>query len=464
MSNVNKELEEMKRLINFGRVDESSSNSVNKPILEFTQKGADGKNYAVAHVCNKYYIMEAPTKDTKVLAEDYDYVGGFDNRKAYASYTEARKQFDFKMKSLNEAYMVEQPVLFESAQSDWQDEKTIAMRGVINRLNQISNNVDMILEGDTRKGVGFGPVGDKAPYDEKANASRDTDWTNKDEKPSKKVDNTNDEVGSSHATDKAGKNTTGYTEKAPKGKDLKEGRTIKLTEEQVLAWNRDNDDYMDKSHGTEIGDTAPYCTKGCSGKECSCGTVCESEDNIDFNIDLGTDTINDIAGLEGIEDDGTAFGDDDTSGPMPTDNLDGVRSGNAPFEGSDEEFDDFVYDELGNGNDPSVGLDDEDDDPELEIDNLPAGDPNAVLESIIRESVLNDFGNHPAYRKKPFTLPGNQEPASKDWAHRWDNESNLNDEEFGKQIGHNGDPFTQKVVDMLTNTIMAQMSQKKKSK
>lgn len=40
---------------------------------------------------------------------------------------------------------------------------------------------------------------------------------------------------------------------------LKEGkRTIKLTEEQVLAWNRANDDYMDKSHGTQIGSSAPF--------------------------------------------------------------------------------------------------------------------------------------------------------------------------------------------------------------
>ena len=33
---------------------------------------------------------------------------------------------------------------------------------------------------------------------------------------------------------------------------------IKEASEQVLGWNRGNDDYMDKSHGTEIGDDMPF--------------------------------------------------------------------------------------------------------------------------------------------------------------------------------------------------------------
>lgn len=514
MSNIaSNELETMKRLMGLTE-STSDSNRGNKPIIEFTQKGADGKNYAVARVCNKHYIMEAPVKNGEVLAEDYEYVGGFDNRKAYDSYTIAYNQFGLKMKSLNEAYSNKGTMITESVKpAEWMVDETVEMRNAINRINQISRNVDIILEGDERKGVGFGKVGDSAPFNEKAGkfteelapekagASRDTDWTNDDESVSKKIENTNDEVGSSHASDAAGKHTTGYTQKAPKGKDLKEGRTIKLTEEQVLAWNRGDDNYMDKSHGTEIGDTAPYNEKACacSKKECSDGVVCEGEDwgsegvpaypkasvgEVGHNGDPHDDVLTKETNLdESIFEDGDMdfnidlgdeyTGSDDTSGPMPTEDnpdMDDVRSGNAPFAGSDEEFDDFANNELASGNDPATdefGFDggqyaDDEKDTEYEFDVDPTDDPQAMLEGLIRESILNDFGKHPAYRKEPFSLPSTNEPAKKEWARRWDNESNLNNEEFGKQIGHNGDPFTEKVVDMLTNTIMVQLGEKKK--
>jgi hypothetical protein len=364
---------------------------------------------------------------------------------------------------INEAYTNEQPVLFDNVQqSDWQINETKEMRAELNRLNQISNNVNIIIEGDVRKGVSMGPVGDTAPYDEKAKAdlninvpldkTRYTDWTNDDENVSKKVEKTNDEVGSSHASDTPGKNTTGYTEKAPKGKNLKEGRTIRLTEEQVLAWNRNKDDYMDTSHCTEIGNTAPYSEKpcACSDKKCCDGVVCESEgdgDEVYFEI-------NEVpAGMEGLEgDDTAAFGSDNISGPIASSEYD--------FETEPDDEDDF---------DDETEPDDEDDfDDETEPDDedkyefdAPTGDPEEMLESLIREAVLNDFGKHPAYCKEPFSLPDSHEPAKKEWARRWDNESNLNNEEYGKKIGHNGDPYTEEVIDMLTKKVMSQLTEKK---
>ena len=38
----------------------------------------------------------------------------------------------------------------------------------------------------------------------------------------------------------------------------KEMTESKVNEEEVLGWNRNSPDYMDKSHGTEIGDSAPF--------------------------------------------------------------------------------------------------------------------------------------------------------------------------------------------------------------
>ena len=44
-------------------------------------KAADGKTFGIIHECNKFYIKVAPKKDTKGLAEEYDYIGGWNNRK-----------------------------------------------------------------------------------------------------------------------------------------------------------------------------------------------------------------------------------------------------------------------------------------------------------------------------------------------------------------------------------------------
>ena len=74
----------------------------------------------------------------------------------------------------------------------------------------------------------------------------------------------------------------------------------------------------------------------------------------------------------------------------------------------------------------------------------------------IREdtTVLHDFGNHPGYRKKPFTTPANTE-VDPNGAHDWNDESTKGEEPFGKQIG-SSDPF-EKVVDEITEAVLKQI-------
>ena len=139
--NNSEELDTMKRLINYGKVEESVNTGALTPRVEYSTVGADGKTYGIIRECNKFYIKVAPKKNTKVLAEDFDYIGGFMNKKEneYPTYSMASKQFDLKMMSLNEAYSVKQPVtqFKETEDSEWQIQETKEMRNEINRFNQI---------------------------------------------------------------------------------------------------------------------------------------------------------------------------------------------------------------------------------------------------------------------------------------------------------------------------------------
>ena len=73
----------------------------------------------------------------------------------------------------------------------------------------------------------------------------------------------------------------------------------------------------------------------------------------------------------------------------------------------------------------------------------------------IRESELNVFGKHPAYRKAPMTTPPNTEVA-KNGAKDWNDESAKGEKPFGEKIGSSA-PFD-KVIDTLTNAIMKKLN------
>ena len=192
-------------------------------------------------------------------------------------------------------------------------------------------------------------------------------------------------------------------------------RTIKLTEEQVLAWSREHDDYMDKSHGTEIGSSAPFDdeTDGNSIHEAE-GPVFNSDSTLYNNAGTGTvahdgDPFKEGQGSDAEADNGVIaendFNDEDIAG------FDGLEDVN-----DQDEEDDFFKDDVD-----------------------------------LHESEFHDFGKHPAYRKVPMTTPPNKEVAI-NGAHEWDDESAQGEEPFGKKIGSSA-PF-EKAVQTITNSIM----------
>src|SRR5574344_1276688 len=113
----------MQHLINFG-VNENSAKS-SQPIVEFKKKAANGKTYGIVRESTKFYIMEAPQKDTEVLAEDFGYIGGFNNRKEneYSSYAKASNALDLKIMSINEAVNKQDRVIIEKPveKADWEN-------------------------------------------------------------------------------------------------------------------------------------------------------------------------------------------------------------------------------------------------------------------------------------------------------------------------------------------------------
>ena len=109
-----------------------------------------------------------------------------------------------------------------------------------------------------------------------------------------------------------------------------------------------------------------------------------------------------------------------------------------------------------------VDLDDEDDEEEP-LDEAKAAKMNSIVESVVNdilnEDELHVFGDHPGYRKKPFTLPRTGE--DKFQVNRdWNDESVYSEEPFGKGKG-DSTPFSE-LVAQITNSVMKQINENKK--
>jgi len=295
--NTNETLNRMKSLMNYGLQTESKQAPYST--VEYQKKGADGKVYGIVREGAKYYIKSAPNK-ANLVKEDFNYIGGFRNRKdnEYSSYANAQKQFDLKMMSLKEAY---NNPSFNVESWDLNKKETVVteasdkMKSEILRERQIMKNAMMISEA--KKGKCKGIACDIAAS-QKDNIKGD--------KP---------ETGDAKCADDT------FCEK---GKPSKEQG--KLAEGEVLGWNRKSDDYMDKSHGTEIGDSAPF------------------DDATARNIDNQDKKVSKTGEMENGVVEGKSMHDADNQN-TPTPGV-GEIGDNQPFDGEkgkqiDEAIDDF---------------------------------------------------------------------------------------------------------------------------
>lgn len=155
MSSFENTLERMKNLYTYGKELNESSKS-NAYTLEHSAVAADGKTYGIIRECNKFYIKSAQ-KGKERIAESYEYIGGFCNKKnyEYTSYNNALKNFELKMASINEACdgKVNISTLDPFKKGEFIVEGTDKMRDEIARQRQIMFNVAMLMNEGTDIGA-----------------------------------------------------------------------------------------------------------------------------------------------------------------------------------------------------------------------------------------------------------------------------------------------------------------------
>lgn len=355
--NTNETINRMKAMMTYGLQTESK-----KPYssVEFQKLGADKKMYGIVREGTKYYVKVAPNK-ANLIKEDFEYIGGFRNRKnnEYSSYANALKQFDLKMMSIKES-VNNRDIIAESwnpdAYAQLTVESTNKLRSEIDRQRQIMANASLISEG-------------KSCNCENCDCGNDPDEIEK------------NNIGKATKAVKGQGAGGGAGKGAPfDKKPSKAAQNECMTEsEQVLGWN-DNEDYLDTSHGTEIGDGAPFDKAPNTETDMKNGVVEEGvaitdEDNNQNSPSVGTGNVETEDGdpfkkvvKEAVEDgeptlddeeddDFDVEGDEDFEDDAEGDDFEDDIEGDGGFEDDVEgdTFEDEFDDE-----DPSTNYDDED--------------------------------------------------------------------------------------------------------
>lgn len=267
---VNSQLSRMRSLMTFG-INEGKN--VAYTGVEYEKVGADGKLYGIVREGAKYYIKTSPSKKGK-LAENFDYIGGFKNRKdnEYTSFAEAQKQFDLKMMSINEANSPEKKIVVESWNPDRQEELTVEstdrMKREISRERQIMMNAMRINE---KKSQNLSPISKECKDDCDGYDFKDA------ERPKNSFRKKGHEEGD-----------------AKKANPDYEEAKIKESAEP-LAWHSVGkdangniaDDYMDDTKGTCVGKSSPFdISKKCNTSNCQMEDgVVEEEESMTVDSD-----------------------------------------------------------------------------------------------------------------------------------------------------------------------------------
>lgn len=486
MNSSNSTIDRMLHLMNYGLTNESV-NSVSQGVIEYKADAADGRTYGIIRENKKFYIKTAPKKNSMLIAEDFDYIGGINNKKnyEYSSYAKASKDLELKLMSINESMGCKKPIVQEcnvSHDAEWMVEESLEMQAEIRRQRQIMENASIIMQEDTipmNTDVPDAPAKNpsekkvNAPFTEKGKANGDKEFTktssdHKKAAPFDKSESVSDNDMESDKNPRGG--DAKYTEKAqyvpsnavaaqsPKGGKavkMNENKSVRISKEQLLAWNSDMD-YMDKSNGTEIGDSAPFTNSVNeseaivdNGETTSKPSVGVGEIGSDepFVKNVNEADASEFAGMPDEEGDDVPFPEVDYS----DDDLE-YRDANMDFE---EEFNEWLkyQDEEG---DEYGG--DEFDEMDMDFDSS-YGFDNPFNESVeyvlcLNEDTLDDFGKHPAYRKKPMTLPPNVNHSKHGYVD-WNDESVNGEAPFGKQIGDSA-PFDD-VVDKVTEGVVSRL-------
>ena len=181
MSKFDEQLSRMKALCTYGTVNEDKKQS--NYTLEYHATAADGREYGIVKECSRFYI-KSTTPDKKTIAESYQYIGGWANKKdyEYESYNNALKNFELKLESINEAHdsKVNVETLDPFKKEDLVVEGTEVMKNEIARQRQIMYNAAMLMNESTDYAVKGGkacstsqPEAENGPKGDKAEGSKE---------------------------------------------------------------------------------------------------------------------------------------------------------------------------------------------------------------------------------------------------------------------------------------------------
>ena len=422
MSNFNDQLSRMKDLINYGSVNEEA-----KPIstysLEYKAQAADGRYYGIVRENSKYFVKVAtPGKET--IAEAYQYIGGVMNKTNYEynSYTNALKQFELKLGSINEAYDENRRVNVEAL--DPYKKEDLVVEGhekfgnELARQRQIMRNACVIMNEQTE--IGSTPF--KTQPEAPKGGSEDKDYPfTKEGKPEEdrgaiKFDGGDPEKHSS---------TFGPDSNDVEDYDLDKGATPKV-KDSVASENPSG------GKVARVNESMEEC-----GGMAECGTGLMPEEG-EEDLELGDEPVDtkELGSEEGLGDeeaidlddemrlhDADELGDDEDLGLDDEDELGDDENLDLDDEdelGDDEDLDDDEFDfdeeddefgdedEFGDDEDLDLGddeefeeepeegefddeeeLGDEEEDPEIELDE------NVVrkFRQLVRESINEMFGD-----------------------------------------------------------------------
>jgi len=453
MNRFENQLSRMQSLMNYGMVSESDNKNGN---IEFSKIGADGKSYGIIRECNKYYIKVADA-DKATISEAYNYIGGFNNKKAYEydGYYSALKNFDLKMMSLNEAHecSTNATSLDPSKKEDLVIEGTDKMKAELARQRQIMANAANIISEGSIPGCGCG-ANAGAPYGEKNCCAKEEDV--KDSIIPSDGKSVATQVGEKERPDAKydGKElkeececpSCEFGDENVIEDDTTEDEDFEISDEDILPSDDEmedaeesEDEIEDEPMEDEIPTEEPVVEPEDNDVE---ARIAELEAELaELKASIAEDEVEDEE--EPVEDDKFEVEEEPSDNEEIEDEEEFVEG---PVE--DDEFD--AEDDL-----DECGMQ------ECGINEAKARFMNSIVESVVRQIVeedeLHDFGNHPGYRKKVMSLPptgSDNENGMRDW-----NDASVHSELPFGQKPCVAKPYTDP-VKIITDSIMDALKKK----
>lgn len=451
MSRFDDQINRMRELCTYGRIDEDEK-IVNRSI-EHKETAANGVTYGIIRECSKFYIESCP-KGKENLVEAYDYLGGFNNKKdyEYTSYPMALKQFRIKMDSINESVHAETDTdVIEAQNQQLMTEGGSKMQNEIARMKQIMRNAAIVMNESSEMMTGAAAVGKSSdkntPFTDTVKACENggecaggtaTDPEKQgepfEEKPKKDVA-VNEEKACCDESEEDFDADADDEELDPM-----EDENPEITDDEPVDDEDElaDEDEEDDEPALELGDEESDDEADFADSEVEDETPIEDEEPVDdvqakiAELQAQIDALKAQAGNEDVTDMG---GDEDVEVEPIEDEPMG------------DESDEFDFDEV-------EDFSDEDSEPFEDDDYLSESRKrrlNRIVESIIgnykrggrlNEDELHDFGGHPGYRKKPFSLP----PTGED--------SNAHGKDINHDSVHNEKPFGQSKGDSTPFSIL----------